>query len=48
MLSVFVESHDASITVNGRRLPGMPFPRPFFDRAVSSAFLASSETWLHA
>lgn len=48
MLSVFVESADASITVNGRRLSGRPFPRPFFDRQVSSAFLASSETWLHA
>ena len=48
MLSVFVESADASITVNGRRLPGKAFPRPFFGRSVSSAFLASSETWLHA
>lgn len=48
MLSVFVESADASITVNGRRLPGAAFPRPFFGRAASSAFLASSETWLHA
>jgi hypothetical protein len=48
MLSVFVESADASITVNGRRLQGAPYPRPLFDRQVSSAFLASSETWLHA
>jgi hypothetical protein len=48
MLSVFIESADASITVNGRRLPGKAYPRPFFGRSVSSAFLASSETWLHA
>lgn len=48
MLSVFIESGDASIMVNGRQLPGKAYPRPFFDRAVSSAFLASSETWLHA
>jgi hypothetical protein len=46
MVSVFVESADASITVNGRRLPGRPYPRPFMGRTASSAFLASSETWL--
>ena len=48
MLSVFLESADASVTVNGRRLPGKAFPRPLFGRSVSSAFLASSETWLRA
>ena len=46
MYSVFVESADASITVNGRRLSGKPFPRPFMGRTASSAFLAYSETWL--
>lgn len=46
MLSVFVESGDAAVIVNGRRLPGRPFPRPFLGRTMSSAFLASSETWL--
>jgi hypothetical protein len=46
MYSVFVESAEASILVNGRRLPGQPFPRPFMGRAASSAFLAFSETWL--
>jgi len=48
MLSVFVESADASITVNGRRLPGAPVPRPFLGRSASSAFLAFSETWIAA
>ncbi|CAN5471027.1 hypothetical protein BH09PSE5_BH09PSE5_40650 [soil metagenome] len=48
MLSVFVESTDASITVNGRRLPGVPVPRPFLGRTASSAFLAFSETWIAA
>jgi len=47
-LSVFVESADASITVNGRRLPGKPVPRPFLGRSASSAFLAFSETWIAA
>jgi hypothetical protein len=48
MYSVFVESADASIIVNGRMLPGRPFPRPFMGRSASSAFLAFSETWLKA
>ena len=48
MYSVFVESADASIIVNGRRLRGRPFPRPFMGRSASSAFLAFSETWLKA
>src|SRR5262249_11866317 len=34
MYSVFVESEDASITVNGRRLKGRPFPRPFLGRTA--------------
>ncbi len=46
MYSVFVESVQASIGVNGRRLPGNPYPRPFLGRTASSAFLALSETWL--
>lgn len=46
MYSVFVESADASIIVNGRRLRGQPYPRPFMGRTASSAFLAFSETWL--
>lgn len=46
MYSVFVESADASVVVNGRRLRGKPFPRPFMGRTASSAFLACSETWL--
>jgi hypothetical protein len=48
MYSVFVESSEASIIVNGRRLKGHPFPRPFMGRTASSAFLACSETWLKA
>ena len=48
MYSVFVESANASIVVNDRRLRGRPFPRPFMGRSASSAFLAFSETWLKA
>jgi len=46
MYSVFLESAEASIIVNGRKLRGRPFPRPFMGRTASSAFLAFSETWL--
>jgi hypothetical protein len=48
MYSVFVESADASIVVNDRRLRGNPYPRPFMGRVASSAFLACSETWLRS
>jgi hypothetical protein len=46
MFSTFVEGHDASITVNGRRLAGKPFPRDFNGRTTSSAFLALCESWV--
>lgn len=46
MYSCFVESRDASISINGRRLKGRPFPRDFMGRPTSSAFLAFSETWI--
>ena len=46
MFSMFVESHDASILVDGRRLAGKAFPRDFQGRETSSAFLAFCEAWL--
>ena len=46
MLSLFVDSDDAHITVNGTRLPGRVFPRPVAGRDSRSAFLAFSETWI--
>ncbi len=48
MVSVLSESADASITVNGRRLPSVPVPRPFLGRTAVYAFLAFSETWIAA
>ena len=48
MYSCFVESRDASISVNGARLRGRPFPRDFMGRPTSSAFLAFSETWVRS
>ena len=46
MYSLFVDSDDASITLDGRRLPGRVMPRPVAGRDSRTAFLAFSETWL--
>ncbi len=46
MYSLFVEAGSAEITVNGRTLKGNVYPRQFFGRSMSSAFLAFSETWI--
>ncbi|MDA8049466.1 MAG: hypothetical protein M0002_05600 [Rhodospirillales bacterium] len=48
MPSLFVPSRDAAIEVNGRRLPGQPVPREMAGRAMSTAMLAFSETWIRA
>lgn len=48
MPSVFVGCLDASILVNGRRLPGSPIPREVAGRKITSAMLAFSETWIRA
>ena len=46
MYSLFIEAGSAEIVVNGRVLKGNVYPRQFFGRPMSSAFLAFSETWL--
>lgn len=46
MYSLFVEAGSAEIAVNGRVLEGNVYPRQFFGRPMSSAFLAFCETWL--
>jgi hypothetical protein len=48
MPSVFVGCLDASIIVNGRRLPGAPIPREVAGRKITTAMLAFSETWIRA
>jgi len=48
MPSLFVPSTDATITVNGRVLPGKPVPRGVAGHAISTAMLAFSETWIRA
>jgi hypothetical protein len=48
MPSLFVGCLDASIQVNGRRLPGSPIPREVAGRKITSAILAFSETWIKA
>ena len=48
MPSLFVGCQDATVTVNGRKLPGKPVPREIAGRTISTAMLAFSETWLRA
>ena len=48
MPSLIIGAGEASVTVNGRRLPGLPVPRAFAGRTITSAMLAFSETWVRA
>jgi hypothetical protein len=48
MPSLFVSSDDATVTVNGRKLPGKPARRDFAGRSIATAMLAFSETWIKA
>ena len=48
MPSTFVPCTEATITVNGRVLPGKPVPREMAGHMISTAFLAFSETWIRA
>lgn len=46
MPSLFVGCESATITVNGRALPGRPVPREIAGRTITTAMLAFSETWI--
>lgn len=46
MPSLFVGCADASVTINGRKLPGKPAPREIAGHKISTAMLAFSETWI--
>lgn len=48
MPSLFVGCNDATVTVNGRTLPGRPVPREMADHTITTAMLAFSETWIRA
>jgi hypothetical protein len=48
MPSLFVGCKDATITVNGKVLPGKPAPREVAGQKISTAMLAFSETWIRA
>jgi hypothetical protein len=48
MPSLFVGCREATITVDGRALPGRPVPREVAGRTISTAMLAFSETWIRA
>jgi hypothetical protein len=46
LFAVLIPAQNASVTINGRRLPGEPFEWRFHDRDISSAYLTWSETWV--
>jgi hypothetical protein len=46
MYSVFLDAHDASVTINGRPLKGRVAQRDFAGTRKSTAFLAFSESWM--
>jgi hypothetical protein len=48
MPSLFVGCTDATVTVNGRPLPGRPVPREIAGHRITTAMLAFSETWIRA
>jgi hypothetical protein len=48
MPSLFVGCQDATVTINGRSLPGKPVPREIAGHAITTAMLAFSETWIRA
>src|ERR1043165_6998061 len=48
MPSLFVPCQNATITVNGKVLPGKPAPREMAGHSFSTAMLAFSETWIRA
>jgi hypothetical protein len=46
MPSLFIGCDSASITVNGKVLPGQPMAREVAGRPISTAMLAFAETWV--
>jgi hypothetical protein len=48
LYSVIAAAERGSAVVNGRRLKGRATPREMYGRAVTSCFLAFSETWVRA
>jgi hypothetical protein len=46
MYSLFIDSSEATVTVNGRPLAGRVAVRDFADTKKSTAFLAFSESWM--
>lgn len=46
LFAVLIPAQSASVTINGRRLPGESFEWRFHERDISSAYLTWSETWV--
>ena len=48
VFSVLMSASDASLDINGRRIPGAVFPRQVDTQPISSAFLAFAESWVES
>lgn len=46
MPTLFVGCEEATVTVNGRVLPGKPVPREIAGHRITTAFLAFAESWI--
>ena len=46
VFSVLTSASDASLVIDGQRIPGVVFPRQVGSRPITSAFLAFAESWV--
>ena len=48
VFSVLMSASEASLDINGWRIPGAVFPRQVGTQPISSAFLAFAESWVES
>lgn len=48
VFSVLMSASDASLSIDGRQIPGEVFPRQVGSQPITSAFLAFAESWVEA
>lgn len=46
VFSVLMSASDASLSIDGQRIPGVVFPRQVGSQPITSAFLAFAESWV--
>ncbi len=48
VFSVLLSASDASLSIDGQRIPGVVFPRQVGSQPITSAFLAFAESWVES